>query len=209
MAGSNQPPRFLNYFFSTYLLIYEDMPVAPYPTDADCLFMLRCNRTQATTCPLPSAPSASFCLASTAGQSMTRRGQKRERSSVAQLKATDPEGEPLIYGVSGEEAMKYFSVNKDTGVVWLRQQLDRETKSEMQVEFYVSDIQEVVKDIVKIQIGEVNDNVAIFQGEPYIVHIEESHKEGEGEQVCQAGEQIPPQLLFSIRHISMSLSNLQ
>ena len=45
---------------------------------------------------------------------------------MAQLQATDPEGEPLIYGVSGEEAMKYFSVNKDTGVVWLRQQLDRE-----------------------------------------------------------------------------------
>lgn len=49
-------------------------------------------------------------------------------SSVAQLKATDPEGEPLIYGVSGEEAMRYFSVNKDTGVVWLRQQLDREVR---------------------------------------------------------------------------------
>lgn len=47
---------------------------------------------------------------------------------MAQLKATDPEGEPLIYGVSGEEAMKYFSVNKDTGVVWLRQQLDREVR---------------------------------------------------------------------------------
>lgn len=27
IPGSNQPPRFLNYFFSTYLLIYEDMPV--------------------------------------------------------------------------------------------------------------------------------------------------------------------------------------
>lgn len=50
-------------------------------------------------------------------------------SSVAQLKATDPEGEPLIYGVSGEEAMRYFSVNKDTGVVWLRQQLDREVRT--------------------------------------------------------------------------------
>lgn len=49
-------------------------------------------------------------------------------SSVAQLKAMDPEGEPLIYGVSGEEAMRYFSVNKETGVVWLRQQLDREVK---------------------------------------------------------------------------------
>lgn len=122
---------------------------------------------------------------------------------MAQLKATDPEGEPLMYGVSGEEAMRYFSVNKDTGVVWLRQQLDREvrsynapatvisftqqsilflkvldknvvvgsekklyvlfcllillaklycmcifqTKSEMQVEFYVSDIQEVRTDL--------------------------------------------------------------
>ncbi|XP_038154260.1 cadherin-23-like [Cyprinodon tularosa] len=95
-------------------------------------------------------------------------------SSVAQLKATDPEGEPLIYGVSGEEAMRYFSVNKDTGVVWLRQQLDRETKSEMQVEFYVSDIQEVVKDTVNIQIGDVNDNAPNFHGQPYTVRIPES-----------------------------------
>ncbi|XP_068183037.1 cadherin-23 [Antennarius striatus] len=121
--GSNQAPRFVNYFFSSYLLIYEDMPVG---------------------------------------------------SSVAQLKATDPEDEPLIYGVSGEEAMRYFSVNKDTGVVWLRQQLDRETKSEMQVEFYVSDNQEVVKDTVSIQIGDVNDNAPIFHGQPYAVHIPEN-----------------------------------
>ncbi|XP_038594037.1 cadherin-23-like [Micropterus salmoides] len=120
--GSNQPPRFENYFFSTYLLIYEDTPVG---------------------------------------------------SSVAQLRAIDPEGEPLIYGVSGEEAMRYFSVNKDTGVVWLRQQLDRETKSEMQVEFYVSDIQEVVKDKVNIQIGDVNDNAPTFHGQPYAVFIPE------------------------------------
>ncbi|XP_039477829.1 cadherin-23 [Oreochromis aureus] len=120
--GSNQPPRFLNYFFSTYLLIYEDTPIG---------------------------------------------------SSVAQLKADDPEREPLIYGVSGEEAMKYFAVTKETGVVWLRQQLDRETKSEMQVEFYVSDNQEVVKDTVNIQIGDVNDNAPNFHGQPYTVNIPE------------------------------------
>uniref|UniRef100_A0A8D3DQ62 Cadherin-23 n=1 Tax=Scophthalmus maximus TaxID=52904 RepID=A0A8D3DQ62_SCOMX len=95
-------------------------------------------------------------------------------SSVAQLKANDPEGEPLVYGVSGEEAMRYFSVNQDTGVVWLRQQLDRETKSEMQVEFYVSDIQEVVKDTVNIQIGDVNDNSPTFHGQPYSIHIPEN-----------------------------------
>ncbi|KAI4812227.1 hypothetical protein KUCAC02_023632, partial [Chaenocephalus aceratus] len=94
-------------------------------------------------------------------------------SSVTQLKASDPEGEPLVYGVSGEEAMRYFSVNSVTGVVWLRQQLDRESKSEMQVEFSVSDIQEVVKDTVNIQIGDVNDNAPVFHGQPYTVHIPE------------------------------------
>uniref|UniRef100_A0AAQ5XTF7 Cadherin-23 n=1 Tax=Amphiprion ocellaris TaxID=80972 RepID=A0AAQ5XTF7_AMPOC len=90
------------------------------------------------------------------------------------LKAEDPEGEPLMYGVSGEEAMRYFSVNKESGVVWLRQQLDRETKSEMQVEFYVSDIQEVVKDTVNVQIGDVNDNAPNFHGQPYTVNIPEN-----------------------------------
>uniref|UniRef100_A0A8D3D709 Cadherin-related family member 1 n=1 Tax=Scophthalmus maximus TaxID=52904 RepID=A0A8D3D709_SCOMX len=70
--------------------------------------------------------------------------------------------------------MRYFSVNQDTGVVWLRQQLDRETKSEMQVEFYVSDIQEVVKDTVNIQIGDVNDNSPTFHGQPYSIHIPEN-----------------------------------
>uniref|UniRef100_A0A671XIT7 Cadherin-23 n=1 Tax=Sparus aurata TaxID=8175 RepID=A0A671XIT7_SPAAU len=82
-------------------------------------------------------------------------------SSVAQLKATDPEEEPLIYGVSGEEAMRYFSVNKDTGVVWLRQQLDREVRTP-------------ATDTVNIQIGDVNDNSPVFHGQPYTVHIPEN-----------------------------------
>ncbi|XP_029926425.1 cadherin-23 isoform X1 [Myripristis murdjan] len=121
--ASNQPPRFQNEFFQTYLLIYENTTVG---------------------------------------------------SMVAQLKAKDDEGETLIYGVSGEEAKKYFSVNKETGVVWLRQPLDREAKSEMQVEFFVSDSQEVVKDTVNVQIGDVNDNAPIFHGQPYNVHIPEN-----------------------------------
>ncbi|KAM3862738.1 cadherin-23 [Diretmus argenteus] len=121
--ASNQPPRFENYFFQSYLLIYENTAVG---------------------------------------------------SSVAQLRAEDPEGAPLIYAVVGEEAMRYFAVNKETGVVWLRQPLDRETKSEMQVEFSVSDDQEVVKDTVNIQIGDVNDNAPIFHGQPYTVHIPEN-----------------------------------
>uniref|UniRef100_A0A8C8DJT9 Cadherin domain-containing protein n=1 Tax=Oryzias sinensis TaxID=183150 RepID=A0A8C8DJT9_9TELE len=94
-------------------------------------------------------------------------------SSVTQLKAEDPENEPLLFGVLGEESMRFFSVNPDTGVVWLRQQLDRETMQEMQVVFSVSDKQEVVKDTVNIQIGDVNDNAPTFHGQPYTVRIPE------------------------------------
>ncbi|XP_062375049.1 cadherin-23 [Sardina pilchardus] len=121
--ASNQPPRFLNYFFQSYLLIYENTPVG---------------------------------------------------SSVTQLQAVDPDGEPLIFGVVGEEATRYFAVEQNTGVVWLRQPLDRESKSEMQVEFSVSDSQGVVKDTVNIQIGDVNDNAPTFHNQPYTVHIPEN-----------------------------------
>ncbi|XP_051504307.1 cadherin-23 [Myxocyprinus asiaticus] len=121
--ASNQPPRFQNYFFQSYLLIYEDTPVG---------------------------------------------------TSITQLQAVDPDGEPLIFGVVGEEAMRYFAVQQTTGVVWLRQPLDRETKSEMQVEFSVSDSQGVVKDTVNIQIGDVNDNAPTFYNQPYAVSISES-----------------------------------
>ena len=50
-------------------------------------------------------------------------------TSVTQLRAEDADGEPLIYGVVGEEAMRYFAVERDTGVVWLRQPLDREVRT--------------------------------------------------------------------------------
>ncbi|KAM7385877.1 hypothetical protein PAMP_001926 [Pampus punctatissimus] len=39
--GSNQPPRFLNYFFSTYLLIYEDMPVGSWASVQQCLSVVQ------------------------------------------------------------------------------------------------------------------------------------------------------------------------
>ncbi|XP_055018856.1 cadherin-23 [Boleophthalmus pectinirostris] len=124
--GFNQPPIFLNSFFSTYLLIYEDLGV---------------------------------------GQSVTK------------LEAVDPEGDPLTFGIMGEEAMKFFTVETD-GRVWLRQPLDRETKSEMQVEFTVTDSHELVTGTVNIQIGDVNDNAPTFHGQPYTVQIPEDTVRG-------------------------------
>ncbi|KAJ3610700.1 hypothetical protein NHX12_022792 [Muraenolepis orangiensis] len=78
-------------------------------------------------------------------------------SSVTQLRADDPEGEPLTYGVVGDEAQRYFSVDRLTGVVWLRQVLDREEITES----------------VSILIGDINDNTPTFHGLPYTVHIPE------------------------------------
>ncbi|MFT7806101.1 cadherin-23 [Arapaima gigas] len=121
-VAANQPPRFQNYYFQTYLLIYEDAAVG---------------------------------------------------SSVTQLKAVDVDEDPLVYGIVGEEAMKYFAVESKSGIVWLRQPLDRESKSEMQVEFTVSDSEGVVKQTVNIQIGDVNDNAPFFYKQPYNVKIPE------------------------------------
>uniref|UniRef100_A0AAV2JQP5 Cadherin domain-containing protein n=1 Tax=Knipowitschia caucasica TaxID=637954 RepID=A0AAV2JQP5_KNICA len=91
---------------------------------------------------------------------------------VTRLEAVDPEDDPLIYGITGEEAMKFFRVEQD-GRVWLGLPLDREIKSEMQVEFTVRDSFELVTGTVNIQIGDVNDNAPTFHGQPYTVQIPE------------------------------------
>ncbi|XP_057395399.1 cadherin-23-like [Balaenoptera acutorostrata] len=95
-------------------------------------------------------------------------------SSVTQLLAQDMDNDPLVFGVSGEEASRFFAVEPDTGVVWLRQPLDRETKSEFTVEFSVSDHQGVITRKVNIQVGDVNDNAPTFHNQPYSVRIPEN-----------------------------------
>lgn len=47
-------------------------------------------------------------------------------SSVTQLLARDLDNDPLVFGVVGEEASRFFAVESMTGVIWLRQPLDRE-----------------------------------------------------------------------------------
>ncbi|XP_051779863.1 cadherin-23 isoform X3 [Erpetoichthys calabaricus] len=95
-------------------------------------------------------------------------------ASVTQLLARDPDSDPLVFGVVGEEATRFFAVESNTGIVWLRQPLDRETKSEFQVEFSVSDNQAVIKGTVNIQVGDVNDNSPTFHNQPYSVRIPEN-----------------------------------
>uniref|UniRef100_A0A8C0VA27 Cadherin-23 n=1 Tax=Cyanistes caeruleus TaxID=156563 RepID=A0A8C0VA27_CYACU len=98
-------------------------------------------------------------------------------SSVTQLLARDLDNDPLVFGVVGEEASRFFAVESVTGVVWLRQPLDRETKSEFTVEFSVSDSQGgrgLTPRTVNIQVGDVNDNAPQFHNQPYSVRIPEN-----------------------------------
>ncbi|XP_078284733.1 cadherin-23 [Rhinoraja longicauda] len=99
-------------------------------------------------------------------------------TSVTKLRARDPDNDTLVFGVAGEEASKYFAVESESGVVWLRQPLDRELISELQVEFSVSDKQSVIKGIVNIQVGDVNDNPPAFHNQPYSVRIPENTPAG-------------------------------
>ncbi|XP_053307224.1 cadherin-23 [Spea bombifrons] len=95
-------------------------------------------------------------------------------TSVTQLLARDFDEDRLVFGVVGDEARRFFAVESETGVVWLRQPLDRETKSEFTVEFSVSDSQGVIKGKVNIQVGDVNDNAPTFHNQPYTVRIAEN-----------------------------------
>ncbi|XP_073452804.1 cadherin-23 [Aquarana catesbeiana] len=95
-------------------------------------------------------------------------------SSITQLLARDPDGNALVFGIVGDEAQKFFAVQSESGVVWLRQPLDRESKSEFTVEFTVSDSEGVTKMKANIQVGDVNDNAPTFHGQPYTVRIAEN-----------------------------------
>uniref|UniRef100_A0A7N4NLU3 Cadherin related 23 n=1 Tax=Sarcophilus harrisii TaxID=9305 RepID=A0A7N4NLU3_SARHA len=86
-------------------------------------------------------------------------------TSVTQLLARDMDNDPLVFGVSGEEASRFFAVESDTGVVWLRQPLDREVQLSLP---------SVITRKVNIQVGDVNDNAPTFHNQPYSVRIPEN-----------------------------------
>uniref|UniRef100_A0A8C2T5H8 Cadherin-23 n=1 Tax=Coturnix japonica TaxID=93934 RepID=A0A8C2T5H8_COTJA len=95
-------------------------------------------------------------------------------SSVTQLLARDLDNDPLVYGVVGEEASRFFAVESLTGVVWLRQPLDREV-TELCLGFSPSGLVGKGKQgTVNIQVGDVNDNAPRFHNQPYSVRIPEN-----------------------------------
>ncbi len=54
---------------------------------------------------------------------------------VYTLKGIDPEGEQVLYTISGD----HFSINRETGVITLRSPLDRETDDLLEVVVTIQD----------------------------------------------------------------------
>ncbi|XP_058460277.1 cadherin-23 [Malaya genurostris] len=101
-------------------------------------------------------------------------------SVVYQLRGVDPEGGKLRYSISGP----VFSVDRETGVVRLRQSLDRELQDSVEVIISLTDEgtlgtePNTVSLRREIPIRDYNDNTPTFVGRPYSASLSESTKPG-------------------------------
>ncbi|XP_058830626.1 cadherin-23 isoform X2 [Topomyia yanbarensis] len=101
-------------------------------------------------------------------------------SVVYQLRGVDPEGSKLRYSISGP----VFSVDRETGVVRLRQSLDREVQDSVEVIISLTDEgtlgtePNTISLRREIPIRDYNDNTPTFIGRPYSASLVESTKPG-------------------------------
>ncbi|NWU63716.1 CDHR2 protein, partial [Pterocles burchelli] len=90
------------------------------------------------------------------------------------LTATDLDGDPLTYSIEGTDAF-YFSVDLQTGVVTLRNSLDRELQARLTITVKVSDgINTATSRKLTIIVEDRNDNAPVFQNLPYEATIPEN-----------------------------------
>lgn len=92
----------------------------------------------------------------------------------------DPEGSRLKYSISGP----VFSVDRDTGVVRLRQDLDRESQDVIEVIISITDegVYGTEPNTVSIRreipVRDYNDNPPTFLGRPYLAKVNETFPVG-------------------------------
>ncbi|KAF1435976.1 Cadherin-related family member 2, partial [Pygoscelis papua] len=93
-----------------------------------------------------------------------------------QLMATDIDGDPLTYSISGPDAF-YFFVDALTGNVTLRNSLDRELLPKFTIIVNVFDGKnEAISKKLTIIVEDRNDNTPVFQNLPYETSISENMK---------------------------------
>uniref|UniRef100_A0A8B9B9C1 Cadherin-related family member 1 n=1 Tax=Anser brachyrhynchus TaxID=132585 RepID=A0A8B9B9C1_9AVES len=98
---------------------------------------------------------------------------------VYTLNGTDPEGDPVTYGLTYEAgSRRYFSVDRNLGNVTLIEELDREKEDEIEVIVSISDGLSTVSEKVRILVTDANDESPEFMNTPYIVQVPENTPSG-------------------------------
>ncbi|KAF7669371.1 hypothetical protein LDENG_00199660 [Lucifuga dentata] len=100
-------------------------------------------------------------------------------SQVYILNGTDPEGDPVRYGMTFEKGSKeYFKVDSKSGNVTLVKELDREKQDEISVIVSIMDGQNKVEETVRVFVTDANDEPPEFQNLPFVIDIPEDTAPG-------------------------------
>ncbi|XP_035468746.2 cadherin-related family member 1 isoform X1 [Scophthalmus maximus] len=100
-------------------------------------------------------------------------------SQIYVLNGTDPEGDPVRYGLTFEKGSKvYFRVEPKSGNVTLTQELDREKQDEISVLVSITDGRNKVVETVRVFVTDANDEHPEFQNLPFIINIPEDTAAG-------------------------------
>uniref|UniRef100_A0A8C2GPA8 Photoreceptor cadherin n=1 Tax=Cyprinus carpio TaxID=7962 RepID=A0A8C2GPA8_CYPCA len=95
------------------------------------------------------------------------------------LNGTDPEGQPVKYGMTFEPGSKeYFHVHPKSGTVTLIEELNREAQDEIEVFVSISDGLNKVAEKVSVFVMDANDERPQFQTTPSIVDVPENTTSG-------------------------------
>uniref|UniRef100_A0A8C2AQI2 Photoreceptor cadherin n=1 Tax=Cyprinus carpio TaxID=7962 RepID=A0A8C2AQI2_CYPCA len=95
------------------------------------------------------------------------------------LNGTDPEGQPVKYGMTFEPGSKeYFHVHPKSGTVTLIEELNREAQDEIEVFVSISDGLNKVTEKVSVFVMDANDERPQFQTTPSIVDVPENTTSG-------------------------------
>uniref|UniRef100_UPI00398EC01B cadherin-related family member 2-like n=1 Tax=Pristiophorus japonicus TaxID=55135 RepID=UPI00398EC01B len=104
-------------------------------------------------------------------------------ASVFRIAAEDKDGDSLSYGLEGELALVYFTVNSSSGDVTVKEAVDREAYANSNDHFGITitvndGINTLVKKTLHIYVEDVNDNAPAFKGLPYQADVAENENVG-------------------------------
>nr|CAD7398924.1 unnamed protein product [Timema cristinae] len=98
-------------------------------------------------------------------------------STVANLKAVDPENDPVTYSIVSGNDLRQFSIGDKTGVITVIRQLDREDLTRYQLLIKAEDTGGLSSTAtVNIRVTDINDKNPEFVGLPYVFRVREGEE---------------------------------